>query len=243
MKKKFDTRDIIGLIAVVLCIATVMIASAKLGNTRYYIPSSIVLVLALIAFLASFRQRKPKAMEFIVLFVLCVISIAFRAIFTAFPAFKPSTGVIVITGMAFGPQAGFLTGAASMLLSNAFFGQGPWTPWQMVAIGLAGYISGILVNCGVLKKDGNRIVIALWGYLLVQLIVGPFLDTCSMFLTWDMPTNTGLLDLLKSGIPYNAVHAAATALLLLLLYGPIMDKLDRIKTKYCLMEEDEMYEI
>ena len=42
-----------------------------------------------------------------------------------------------------------------------------------------------------------------------------------------------------SGLPVNAIHALATFLTVLLLEKPIMEKLDRIKVKYGMMEEDE----
>ncbi len=237
MEGKSRRKGLLTTVIVALCIAAVIIMNRTFGNRRYYITSIVIMVLSIIPFLFSFERRKPKPMEFVVLFVLCGIGILSRVIFTAFPAFKPMTAVIIITGMAFGPQSGFLTGVMTLFLSNYFFGQGPWTPWQMVAFGFAGFISGLLAEKGVLPKN-NKNIIAIYGYALVQLVIGPFLDLCSFLTSFGMAPTTTMWDLLKSGFSYNMVHAVAVALFLLLLYNPIMDKLERIKIKYGMMEDE-----
>ena len=237
MEGKSRKKGLLTTLIVILCIALVIVLNRVFGNRNYYIASAAVMVLSIVPFFFSFERRKPKAMEFIVLAVMCAIGVLSRVIFTAVPAFKPMTAVIIITGMAFGPQSGFLTGVLTLFLSNYFFGQGPWTPWQMVAFGFAGFISGLLAEKGILTKK-NRNIIAIYGYALVQLVIGPFLDLCSFMTSVGMAPATTMWDLLKSGFSYNMVHAVAVALFLLLLYDPIMDKLERIKIKYGMMEDE-----
>ena len=222
----------------ILCVPVVMAGSLIYGNSHYYIPAVTVLVLTALPFLFSFKKRKPQAMEFIVLIVLCAIGIAFRALFREVPAFKPMTGIIIITGIAFGPEAGLFTGSMSIFLSNYIFGHGPWTSWQMVAFGFAGFLSGILFRKESKFKD-NNLWIAFYGYALVQLVVGPFLDVYTWFSNIGIPTNTTLIDLLKSGFSYNMVHGVATFLIIAIAYHAIMDKLERIKIKYGLMEDEQ----
>ena len=60
------------------------------------------------------------------------------------PQFKPCVAIIIITGIMLGKQAGFLCGALTAFVSDFFFGQGPWTPWQMFAFGIIGFISAIV---------------------------------------------------------------------------------------------------
>lgn len=237
MEKKSNNKVLFATFVVVLCVLVVTVMPRIVGSSNYYATSSVVIALALLPFIFSFGGRKPKAMELIVLAVLCVIGIAARAAFVAFPAFKPMTGIIIITGMAFGPQAGFLTGIMTLFLSNFIFGHGPWTPWQMFAFGFAGFISGLLADRGILPKT-NRNIVAIYGYLLIQLVVGPFLDLSSFVMTIGLPTNTSIWDMLKSGFSYNMVHGVAVALLILLLYDPIMEKLERIKVKYGMLEDE-----
>lgn len=89
--------------------------------------------------------------------------------------FKPMTAIIMISGMAFGPEAGFLVGAVSGFSSNFLFGHGPWTPWQMFAFGTAGFLAGALYRLGWLSK--KRLPLSLFGFFAVLLLVGPLLDT------------------------------------------------------------------
>jgi energy-coupling factor transport system substrate-specific component len=70
---------------------------------------------------------------------MCGIAITSRAIFIWLPHFKPMTAIIIITGIAFGTESGFLAGTISEFVSNFIFGQGPWTQWQMFALGIADF--------------------------------------------------------------------------------------------------------
>lgn len=56
--------------------------------------------------------------------------------------------MVVITAVAFGGESGFLVGAVSMLCSNIFLSQGPWTPFQMFAMGVIGFLAGVLFRKG-----------------------------------------------------------------------------------------------
>ena len=58
-------------------------------------------------------------------------------------SFKPIAAIVIITGVSLGGEAGFLCACLIMMISNMFFGQGPWTPWQMFSYGMIGYLAGI----------------------------------------------------------------------------------------------------
>ncbi len=224
-------------IIVVLVPATIFIAW-ELGDRKYYITSVLIIFYAMIPFFVSFESRKPQARELVTIAVLCAIAVASRAAFIMLPAFKPIIGIIVIAGMAFGARAGFLVGAVSAFVSNFIFGQGPWTPWQMLAFGVAGFLAGLLHERGILKSD-KKIQVTIFGGLLVMLIVGPLLDTSTLFMMASMVDTSSALTVYMAGVPVNAVHAAAVMLTLFLLTKPMMDKLDRIKVKYGMMDAEE----
>jgi energy-coupling factor transport system substrate-specific component len=76
--------------------------------------------------------------------MLGTLSAAARIPFSAIPSFQPSTFIIICSGYVFGPVAGFMVGATTALVSNIFLGQGPWTPFQMLAWGLAGVSSALM---------------------------------------------------------------------------------------------------
>ena len=97
--------------------------------------SIAIILLALLPFFIGFEQKKPRPRDLVPIAVMSVIASLGRALFAAVPNFKPTTAIVMITGMQFGPLAGFLTGALSALAGNMFLGQGPWTPWQMYAWG------------------------------------------------------------------------------------------------------------
>ena len=224
-------------IIVILVPATIFIAW-ELGDRKYYITSVLIIFYAMIPFFVSFESRKPQARELVTIAVLCAIAVASRAAFIMLPAFKPIIGIIVIAGMAFGARAGFLVGAVSAFVSNFIFGQGPWTPWQMLAFGVAGFLAGLLHERGILKSD-KKIQVTIFGGLLIMLIVGPLLDTSTLFMMASMVDTTSALTVYMAGVPVNAVHAAAVMLTLFVLTKPMMEKLTRIKVKYGMMDVEE----
>lgn len=258
--KKTGKSVWLSLICVIIAVPIVLVFSKYFGDRHYYISGVIIIVLAMLPFFAGFESRRPEAREIVTLAVMCAIAVASRAAFIMLPSFKPMVGIIMITGMAFGPAAGFLTGAMSGFISNFIFGQGPWTPWQMFAFGVAGFITGLLANKGVLKpvvktpefmekasERGSgaarvlasvygRLPLALYGFFVIMLITGPLLDTCTLFTMTTEVTKASAAAVYLAGIPFNAVHGVATLLTLFFLSRPMLDKLDRIKVKYGMMQ-------
>ena len=211
--------------------------SKELINENYYLVSVGLILLAFVVFFFSYERRKPQAREMVTLSVMSAIAIASRAAFAMIPFFKPMSGIIMITGMAFGPGAGFLTGVVSGFVSNFIFGQGPWTPWQMFAYGVGGALAGWLYKKNIMH-EGLRLQTALVGYVIVQLVVGPLLDICAIFTMGQPVTGTYAIAIFGSGLIPNLIHGVATALTLLLLAKPMMEKLNRMKIKYGMMSGD-----
>ena len=116
----------------VLIPATVVVGVLCFGDRSYYLISVLVALFAGIPFLVGFEKGKTASREMAVLAVMVAISVLGRLIFSPIPGFKPITAIVIITAVAFGSEAGFLTGSLSALISNFFFGQGPWTPFQML---------------------------------------------------------------------------------------------------------------
>lgn len=211
--------------------------SKELINGNYYLVSVGLILLAFMVFFFSYERRKPQAREMVTLSVMSAIAIASRAAFAMIPFFKPMCGIIMITGMAFGPGAGFLTGVVSGFVSNFIFGQGPWTPWQMFAYGVGGALAGWLHKKNLMHED-LRVQTALIGYAIIQVIVGPILDVCAIFTMGQPVTGAYALTIFGSGLIPNLIHGVATALTLLLLTRPMMEKLNRMKTKYGMMSKE-----
>lgn len=211
-------------------------------NTDYCLICVGVMVLAFGVFFFSYEKKKPQAREVVTLAVMSAIAVASRAAFIMVPFFKPMTGIVMIAGMAFGPGAGFLVGAVSAFVSNFIFGQGPWTPWQMFAYAAAGLVAGWLYKHDVIHES-KKILTSFMGLATVVLIVGPILDTCSVFTMGNVITLEYAISIYGSGLIPNLIHGAATFLTLLLLGKPMMEKLNRMKVKYGMMDSEEDDEI
>ena len=204
------------------------------GGRKYYLISMLVLLECMLPFFLIFEGRKPEARELSLIAVLCAIGVAGRAAFFMLPQFKPVTALTIIAGAALGGEVGFLVGAMTMLASNVMFSQGPWTPWQMFAMGLIGFLAGILYRRGFLGR--GRISLCVFGALSALIIYGGIMNT-STALMWNGELSPGIiLTYIAAGFPMDCVHAAATALFLWFAARPMLELLDRIKIKYGMLE-------
>ena len=182
-----------------------------------------VAVLALLTFAAGFEKRKIGSRRMVLTAVMIALCVAGRFI----PFFKPVTALTVLTAIYLGPEAGFLTGALAAALSNFYFGQGPWTPFQMLAWGLTGFIAGCLAEP--LKR--HRALLLLYGtisgvaYTLVM-DVWTVLWYAEGF-DWGLYAAA-----FTTALPHTALYAVSNFAFLLLLAGPIGVKLERVRVKY-----------
>lgn len=223
------------LVTCFLVIPLTLILGTKLSGRAYYVTSTLVILEILIPFLLAFEGRKPQARELVVIAVLCALAVASRAAIPI-PNFKPMFAVIMLSGIAFGPEAGFLVGAVTAFASNFFYGQGAYTPWQMFAYGAGGMLAGFVFRKKWLPRE--PLAMGIFGYLVVLLFIGPILDTCSVFLTLPEISLKSAWPLYISGFPVNLSQGACTFLTMLLFGRPLLEKLDRVKTQYGMMEEE-----
>lgn len=213
-----------------------VLAGALLGGRAYVLTSVFVVLFAMLPFFVQFERRRPQARELVVLAVLCALGVAARAVFVWVPHFKPMAAIIIIAAIAFGRSSGFLVGAVTVLASNFIFGQGPWTPWQMLAFGSCGYVFGLLAERGVFPRAhlsrGRLVALALAGGLFIVLVAGPLLDTSGLFYFAAAPTPSAALAIYLAGFPVNCIQGASVAIALFLLANPLLNKLARLRTKY-----------
>ncbi|MCR5846143.1 MAG: ECF transporter S component [bacterium] len=233
-RKRLTKRTIVSIIAILVLIPPTIFIGWNFGDRNYYITSVLIIAYTLIPFFISFENRKPQARELVIIAVMIAIAVVSRVAFIWAPSFKPTIAVIMIAGMALGAEAGFMTGSLTAFVSNFIFGQGPWTPFQMFAYGIAGLVGGILAHKGILKTKPVHLIIA--GIAVPLCIVGPLLDTCALFLSLSEITWESAGAIYLSGLPVNAALAFATTVTLLLAAKPLCEKLDRVKVKYGFME-------
>ena len=142
--------------------------------------------------------------------------------------------LVIIAGVSLGGETGFLVGAVTMLASNVLFSQGPWTPWQMFCMGIVGFLAGILFRKGFLRR--SRAALAAFGAFAAVFLYGGIINPASALMYSAESINWRIvLGYYITGLPMDLVHGAATAIFLWLGAEPMLEKLDRIKTKYGLV--------
>ncbi len=234
-KRKLSKRTVAAAVSILLLIPlTIFIGVYYLGGRKYYFIALLILVETMLPFFLIFEGRKPQARELTVIAVLCAIGVVGRAAFFMLPAFKPVLALVIIAGVAFGGETGFLVGAMTMVASNVLFGQGPWTPWQMFSAGIIGFLAGVLFRKGLLRR--TRVSLCIYGAIASIVIYGGIMNPAAALIYTDTLNWKLLLTYYVSGIPVDLIHAVATVLFLWLAAEPMLEKLDRIKVKYGLMD-------
>lgn len=204
-----------------------------ISGKGYYVTGTIIIIELMIPFFMAFEGKKPQARELVVIAVMCTLAIVGR-VAIPIPNFKAAFAIIMISGIAFGPQTGYVVGAITALVSDFFYGQGAYMPWQMMAYGAGGMLAGFIFQSKRLKRTPWTMAIV--GFLLVLLWIGPLLDCAHLFLMMPEINKSTVFASLASGFPVNISQATSTVLIMLVFGRPLLDKLERIKLKYGMME-------
>lgn len=217
----------------IICAALMLAMIVGVYDMRkYYIISLAVALMSIGFFFVRFEGRRPKSRDIVIPAVLTGIAVVSRLILFTLPQFKPIAAVVIIAGVAFGAETGFMTGSLSMLISNMFLGQGIWTPWQMLGLGLVGFLAGLIFKSDYMKRPW---IMAAYGFLSVMTVYGFIADTYSAFGFMYELSIESILATYIAGIPFNTVFAFCTALTLFIFGKPVIKKLERVKLKYGFM--------
>lgn len=242
MQKKPKTscltrRTVISAILILLIIpATILYGVFFLEDRKYYLISILIILYVMVPFFLVFENRNPKGREIMLIAVLSAISVAGRSAFFMLPQFKPVVAIVIISGVTLGAESGFLVGAVSGFVSNFFFGQGPWTPWQMFCFGIIGFLAGVLFKIGILKK--NKAHLCIYGGLSTFFIYGGIINIGSLLIFTSRFSLKALLATYISGFWFDIIHSVATVFFLFILSQPMIEKIDRIKIKYGLIDRE-----
>jgi len=232
--RSLSKRTIAAAFMIVLCIPlTIWLGIYYLDDRKYYFISMLVILETMLPFFMIFEGRKPKARELIIISVLCAIGVCGRMAFFWVPQFKPVAAIVIIAGIAFGGESGFLVGTITGFVSNYFFGQGPWTPWQMFAFGIIGFFAGILFQKGFLRR--NKAILCIYGGLATFIIYGFLMNISTVVMTEAKLSAEAVALACIRGIPFDLIHAFSTVVFLFFISEPMLEKLDRIKEKYGLI--------
>ena len=218
---------VVELVAVVMA-PIALVACAMAGVDQAALLSLVVAVASLVLFFAGYEKNAPRLRDTMPVVVLAALAAAGRILFAPFPSFKPVSAIAIIAGAAFGRRSGFMVGAIAALVSNFFFGQGPWTPWQMYAWGMVGYGAGLLAQAGLFERPA-----AVYAYgFAAPFGFGFIMNAWSILGFYGAQTAGQMLTLYALALPFDIVHAIATVVFLLVLWKPWRRKLHRVKAKY-----------
>ncbi len=205
----------------------------KLPGKGYYITGVLIIIELSGPFFMMFEKRKPQARELVVLAVMIALAVIGR-VAIPIPHFKAAFAIIMLTGIAFGPEAGFIVGAITAFASNFFYGQGAYMPWQMIAYGAGGMLAGfVFIKNKIPRKPW---VMAIFGFLANVFWIGPILDSSHVFIMMPEISFETVTASLASGFPVNVSQGICTAIMMFLFGRPLLEKLDRVKQKYGMME-------
>ena len=211
------------LIPLVLIPVTVWIGATAFDEKRHLFVSLFVAILTLCLFISGIERKIVGTRRMVIVAVMIALSIAGRFI----PFFKPITAITMITAMYLGAESGFTVGAFSALISNFYFGQGPWTPFQMLAFGLIGFISGLLSKH--LRK--SRAFLLFFG-ALSGILYSLIMDIWTILWYSQSFEPKVYLGAFITALPHTILYAVSNVVFLWLIAKPFGDKLARVKIKY-----------
>ncbi len=220
------TRIVQPVILVALPVVMLLWAWLRLPNAA--LVTSICACVALTPFFVSFEKSRRRARDLMPVVVLTSLAVAGRLVFAPVPAIKPVIAIVVMGGLCFGREEGFITGALAMLVSNVFFGQGPWTPWQMFSMGLVGYLAGVTGSHGRLVR---RWSVAAFGAAMA-LLYGFILDTWTIVGFVSNANATSVLATYVAGLANNVASAMGTVVFLVPIAHSWPRMFGRIRERY-----------
>jgi uncharacterized membrane protein len=223
-------KKVLPYICVILCIVGIALWQIFSGSVSYYLVSVLVLIISMIPFFFSFEHSAPDAREIALISSLIALAVVSRAVFYLVPQVKPIGAVVVVSGACLGAKRGYLVGAFSAFISNFIFGQGVHTPFQMVALGLVGFVSGLVFY----KIKANKINLAVVGFILTFAVYGVVVDFCSVLMLSTDFAIPSVLAVYAAGVPFSLVFGISTAIFLLFFGEPFIKKIRRIQIKYAI---------
>lgn len=223
--------EVVLLAAVPLAMGLALVA----GFAQTALLMLLVVTVVLALFFAGYEAGRPALRQIMPTLVLSALAAAGRILFAAVPDFKPVSAIAIIAGATLGRRNGFMVGALAALASNFFFGQGMWSPWQMYAWGMVGYLGGVLASAGVFDNRATgkpRMVALVTCGLASGALYGVIINAYGVLgfvrpFTWP-----GALAYVAASLPFDVIHGVATAVFLAVLYGPWTRRINRVARKY-----------
>lgn len=198
----------------------------------WQLSSAALLLTVFAAGFAWFERSRPPARIVAAVAALVAFAVIGRILFAPFPNVKPTTDIVIIAGFALGFAPGWMVGVLTALVSNFYFAQGPWTPWQMLAWGLCGLLGAALARGGL--KPGSslprRVPMALWcGF--AGMAYGVIVNFGSAVNLASADIETSFWVQMVGSLPFDIAHSGAN-FAFFMIAGPLLIRmLERLRRR------------
>lgn len=221
-------RKIIRYILMLIAIpAVIMLGAFVFKEKQFAFITLTAVVVSCIPFFMNFEKNSRNIHKLVIISVMIAMSVTGRFIFAPIPHFKPVTAIVIITAIYFGSEAGFMTGALSAVISNFYFGQGPWTLFQMFTWGLIGLVAGLMSN----KLKTSKVLLSVYG-VFAGVAFSLIMDAWTVLWYQNGFPIDIYLTTIGTASYVSVVYAVSNVIFLLFLCKPMGEKLSRIKLKY-----------
>lgn len=215
----------IGIIVAALCIGILVFEDRK-----YLYVSILIAIVSCVMAYSAYERKSGNIRRMVVISVMVSAAVAGRCIFAAVPGFKPVTAMVIITAVYLGSEAGFVTGSLTALVSDMFFGIGPWTPFQMAAFGMAGLIAGIPFMQKLLRY---RPWLLLYG-AAAGAAYSAVMDVWTVISIEGMFNAKRYMAAFITSMPFILIYSLSNVIFLTVLIKPIGKKLERMNKRHCI---------
>lgn len=207
----------------VLIPTAAILGTLVFDEKKHLFISLFIAILSVLLFITGFEKRVTGTRRMVIVAVMIALCIVGRFI----PFFKPVTAITIITAIYLGGESGFLVGSLSALLSNFYFGQGPWTAFQMLAWGIIGLVAGFLSK----PLQKSRAALLIYG-VLSGIAFSFVMDIWTVLWYNDTFDPTLYLTAIVTALPHTVLYSISNFIFLWFMAKPFGDKLNRIKIKY-----------
>ena len=184
---------------------------------------------ALLAGFTWYERSHPSARVLALVATLAALAALGRIAFAPIPNVKPTTDIVLISGYVLGGAPGFAVGAVAALASNLFFGQGPWTPWQMAGWGLVGVAGAGLAR--VAGRELGRVSLAV-ACGVASLGFGVVMNL-HLWITYSGDhTAAKLAAIAATSLPFDIAHMVGSVLFCLAFGPALVRALARYRTRF-----------
>lgn len=218
-------RKLVVLLTILIFVVLGILTFKYKGDFSFIVTIGVFLLLFLSYF--YFETSLFGNKEIALIATLSTFAALGRVVFAPFPNIKPTTFIVALSGLVFGPYEGFLIGSTSAFISNIFLGQGPWTPWQMFAWGTVGFISGVIgKRKKVMSPEVFSCICFLFGFLFDWIMNLWYVVGFIKPLTWK-----GVFFAYLTGLTFDLAHAASSFIFCIIFFSSFYKVLGRFKRR------------